>query len=87
MNRTDRLLAIVLEIQGRGKVRAEDLADIFETSKRTIYRDIQALGQAGVPLVSTPGRGYALLGCITIYAKFCAGVYRGTLTFMAGAIL
>ena len=61
MNRTDRLLAIVLEIQGRGKVRAEDLADIFETSKRTIYRDIQALGQAGVPLVSTPGRGYALM--------------------------
>lgn len=61
MNRTDRLLAIVLEIQGRGKVRAEDLADIFETSKRTIYRDIQALGQAGVPLMSTPGRGYALM--------------------------
>lgn len=61
MNRTDRLLAIVLEIQGRGKVRAEDLADIFETSKRTIYRDIQALGQAGVPLLSTPGRGYALM--------------------------
>lgn len=61
MNRTDRLLAIVLEIQGRGKVRAEDLAGIFETSKRTIYRDIQALGQAGVPLMSTPGRGYALM--------------------------
>lgn len=61
MNRTDRLLAIVLEIQGRGKVRAEDLAGIFEASKRTIYRDIQALGQAGVPLVSTPGRGYALM--------------------------
>ncbi len=61
MNRTDRLLAIVLEIQGRGRVRAEDLADIFETSKRTIYRDIQALGQAGVPLISTPGRGYALM--------------------------
>ena len=61
MNRTDRLLAIVLEIQGRGRVRAEDLADIFETSKRTIYRDIQALGQAGVPLVSTPGRGYTLM--------------------------
>src|SRR5215470_12754771 len=61
MNKTDRMLAIVLELQGKGKQRAEDLAATFETSKRTIYRDIQALGQAGVPLVSTPGQGYALM--------------------------
>ena len=61
MNRTDRLLAIVLELQGKGWQRAEDLAGTFETSKRTIYRDIQALGEAGVPLISTPGRGYSLM--------------------------
>src|SRR5207248_11641794 len=61
MNRTDRLLAIVLELQCKGRQRAEDLASTFETSKRTIYRDISALGQAGVPLISVPGRGYALM--------------------------
>lgn len=61
MNRTDRLLAIVLELQARGRQRADDLAATFETSKRTIYRDIQALGEAGVPLVSVPGRGYSLM--------------------------
>jgi len=61
MNRTDRLLAIVLELQGKGRQRAEDLAATFETSKRTIYRDIQALGQAGVPLISVPGLGYSLM--------------------------
>lgn len=61
MNRTDRLLAIVLELQGKGRQRAEDLARTFETSKRTIYRDLQALGQAGVPIVSIPGRGYSLI--------------------------
>lgn len=61
MNRTDRLLAIVLELQGKGRQRAEDLAATFETSKRTIYRDIQALSESGVPIVSTPGRGYALM--------------------------
>ncbi len=61
MNRTDRLLAIVLELQGKGRQRAEDLARTFETSKRTIYRDIQALCEAGVPLVSIPGRGYSLM--------------------------
>lgn len=61
MNRTDRLLAIVLELQAKGRQRAEDLAATFETSKRTIYRDIQALGEAGVPFVSVPGRGYSLM--------------------------
>jgi predicted DNA-binding transcriptional regulator YafY len=61
MNRTDRLLAIVLELQARGRRRAEDLAATFEVGKRTNYRDIQALGEAGVPIVATPGQGYALL--------------------------
>src|SRR5438874_10755218 len=61
MNKTDRLLAIVLELQGKGRQRAEDLAETFETSKRTIYRDIQALCEAGVPLVAVPGRGNALM--------------------------
>src|SRR5919108_2232782 len=61
MNRTDRLLAIILELQGKGRQRAEDLAETFETSKRTIYRDVQALGEAGVPIVSIPGQGYSLM--------------------------
>jgi predicted DNA-binding transcriptional regulator YafY len=61
MNRTDRLLAIVLELQGKRWRRAEDLAETFETSKRTIYRDMLALGEAGVPIVSIPGRGYSLV--------------------------
>jgi predicted DNA-binding transcriptional regulator YafY len=61
MNRTDRLLAIVLELQRKGSRRAEDLAATFETSKRTIYRDIQALCESGVPVVSQAGVGYSLL--------------------------
>jgi predicted DNA-binding transcriptional regulator YafY len=61
MNRTDRLLAIILELQAKGHLRAEDLAAIFETSKRTIYRDMQALAEAGVPIVSMTGQGYSLM--------------------------
>lgn len=61
MGRTDRMLAIVLELQAHRWRRAEDLADALETSKRTIYRDLVALGRAGVPLISTPGRGYSLV--------------------------
>lgn len=61
MNRTDRLLAIVLELQRHRVQRAEDLAATFETSKRTIYRDLEALAESGVPVVSTPGQGYSLV--------------------------
>ncbi|HEX3049245.1 MAG TPA: YafY family protein [Aggregatilineaceae bacterium] len=60
MNRTDRLLALVLELRVRGTCRAEDLATFFGTSKRTIYRDIQALSEMGVPVVALMGEGYSL---------------------------
>jgi len=61
MNKTDRLLAIVLELQRRKMLRAEDLAGIFETSVRTIYRDMQALSEAGVPIMGAPGTGYSIM--------------------------
>jgi predicted DNA-binding transcriptional regulator YafY len=61
LNRTDRLLAIILELQTKNRLRAEDLAAIFEISKRTVYRDIQSLAEIGVPVVSIPGQGYSLV--------------------------
>lgn len=61
MNKTDRLLAVVLELQRKSTLRAEDLAATFETSIRTIYRDIQALSEAGVPIIGAPGQGYSLM--------------------------
>ncbi len=61
MNRIDRLFNILLILQRRKLVRAADLAAEFEVSPRTIYRDLTALGEMGVPLIATPSEGYALV--------------------------
>ncbi|WP_425145657.1 helix-turn-helix transcriptional regulator [Deinococcus sp.] len=66
MNRTDRLLALVLELRGHpadadGWVRASELARHFGVSVRTIYRDVLALNEAGVPVLSVAGQGYRLM--------------------------
>jgi predicted DNA-binding transcriptional regulator YafY len=61
VNRIDRLFSITTRLQARGHLRAADLASIYEVSIRTIYRDIAALSESGVPIVSLPGRGYALV--------------------------
>lgn len=61
MNRIDRLLAILLLLQHQHKIRTIDLATRFEVTERTIYRDIQALNEMGIPVVGIAGSGYELL--------------------------
>ncbi|GCE31942.1 hypothetical protein KDA_74260 [Dictyobacter alpinus] len=62
MNRMDRLTAMVLLLQG-GPRTAGDLAQRFEVSRRTVFRDIESLCQMGIPIVATAGPrgGYALM--------------------------
>ena len=61
MNRVDRLFGILLQLQHRRRVRAHDLAVIFEVSERTVYRDMTALSEVGVPIIALPGKGYELM--------------------------
>ncbi|CAI6081821.1 helix-turn-helix transcriptional regulator [Cohnella sp. JJ-181] len=53
----DRLLAITMLMLGRRRIGAKELADRFEVSLRTVYRDMETLGQAGIPIVSYAGEG------------------------------
>lgn len=61
MNRIDRLFTILLLLQTQKRLRAQDLGHRFSISKRTVYRDIAALTEMGVPIVSLPGEGYELM--------------------------
>ncbi|SEN67188.1 Predicted DNA-binding transcriptional regulator YafY, contains an HTH and WYL domains [Actinacidiphila rubida] len=61
--KSSRLLSILLLLQTRGRMTAEDLAGELEVSVRTVYRDIEALHAAGVPLYGDAGHsgGYRVL--------------------------
>ena len=59
--RFDRIIAILIQLQSKKIVKAQELADRFEVSLRTIYRDIRTLEASGVPIYSEAGVGYALM--------------------------
>jgi predicted DNA-binding transcriptional regulator YafY len=60
MKQMDRRLLILMRLREETPVRASDLAEECECSVRTVYRDIDALCQAGVPVAAMPGEGYRL---------------------------
>lgn len=60
-NRFDRIVAILIQLQSGRIVKARDMADRFQVSLRTIYRDIRSLHSAGVPVIGEAGTGYSLV--------------------------
>ncbi|KAF2516292.1 YafY family transcriptional regulator [Flavobacterium salilacus subsp. salilacus] len=61
MNRFDRITAILIQLQSGKVVKAQDIANRFDISLRTVYRDIRTLEEAGVPLYGEAGVGYSLV--------------------------
>ncbi|MEO0525964.1 MAG: YafY family protein [Bacteroidota bacterium] len=61
LKRFDRIMALMIQLQTRRVVKAQDLADRFQVSLRTIYRDIRTLEASGVPIASEAGIGYSVM--------------------------
>ncbi len=61
ISRLSRLTAILTRLQSKHMITSTMLSDKFGVSKRTIYRDIRALQEAGVPVFAEEGRGYRLM--------------------------
>lgn len=61
MNRIDRLSAILIQLQSRKILKAQDIASRFQISLRTVYRDVRSLEKGGVPIIGEAGVGYSLV--------------------------
>src|SRR5687768_2656700 len=61
MNRIDRVSAILIQLQSKRVVKAQQIADRFRVSLRTIYRDVKCLEEAGIPVIGEAGSGYSLM--------------------------
>ncbi len=61
MSHIDRLAGMILLLHGQRVITAEEIAAHFEISVRTVYPDLSALSEAGVPLVAESGVGYSLM--------------------------
>ena len=61
MNRVDRLHAILVHLQSKRRVTAQELADRFSLSLRTVYRDVKALEESGIPIIGESGIGYSIM--------------------------
>ncbi|HXL58996.1 MAG TPA: YafY family protein [Chitinophagaceae bacterium] len=61
MNRIDRVTAILIHLQSKKVVKAQDIAERFNISLRTVYRDIKTLEEAGVPIIGEAGIGYSIM--------------------------
>lgn len=61
MNRIDRVTAILIQLQSKKVVKAQDIADRFNISLRTVYRDVKTLEESGVPIIGEAGIGYSIM--------------------------
>ncbi len=84
----DRLIAIIMVLLDQDQVPAKYLADMFEVSTRTIYRDLDSINQAGIPIVavSGPGNGISILKSYKVEKRLFSTNDITTLLMALGSI-
>lgn len=84
----DRLIAEIMLLLEQDQINAKYLADMFEVSKRTIYRDMDSINQAGIPIVATsgPGNGISILKSYKVEKKLFSTNDITTLLMALGSI-
>lgn len=84
----DRLIAIIMVLLEQEQVNAKYLAEMFEVSIRTIYRDLDSINQAGIPIVaiSGPGNGVSILKSYKVEKRLFSTNDITTLLMALGSI-
>ena len=62
MNRIDRLLGIITFLQSNKNISVDLIAEKYDISIRTVYRDLKALDEIGIPITYDANRGYYIIG-------------------------
>jgi predicted DNA-binding transcriptional regulator YafY len=62
MNRIDRLMGIVTLLQSKKQCSIRQISEHYSISERTVFRDLRALGEIGVPIAFDPETGYSVAG-------------------------
>lgn len=81
--KVDRILSIIMLLLNRKKISAPELSKIFDVSVRTIYRDVETINQAGIPIVAETG----VKGGISILEEFKINKYLFSVSDIASTML
>ena len=79
----NRLLSIIYILLNKGTITAAELAQRFEVSVRTIYRDVETLSMAGIPIYAITHQGIAYR-CVNLFRKLFKGKNGGIFWHIAG---
>jgi len=81
LNRINRVTSILIQLQSKKIIPAKEIAQRFNISLRTVYRDIRTLEEAGIPIGSEAGKGYFLVEGFLLPPRMVSGGGSGCIDY------